>query len=63
MDFKWYDWVAAILLIIGGINWGLGIWNINLVTMIFGKFSNIVYGLVGVSGLYALVMWIKLALE
>ena len=63
MEAKWYDWVASILLIIGGINWGLGIWDVNLVTAIFGNLSNAIYGLVGISGVYGLYMWVKLALD
>lgn len=46
--------IALILVIIGGLNWGLiGIANFNLVTTILGEGSlaNIVYDLVGVSAL------------
>ena len=49
------DWVAFVLVIIGALNWGLAIWDINLVTAVFGAGSlltNIVYGLVGLSGLW-----------
>ena len=50
------DMVAGILLIIGGLNWGLvGAFDFNLVSTIFGSSSiigRIVYILVGVSGLY-----------
>lgn len=52
------DWIVLILLIIGGLNWGLvGIFNFDLVAWIFGAMSvvaRIVYILVGLSGLYAL---------
>ncbi|MBW2982127.1 DUF378 domain-containing protein [Candidatus Woesearchaeota archaeon] len=51
------DWIAAVLLIIGGLNWGLvGInrgWD--LVNLIFGSISwlaSIVYILVGIAALY-----------
>ena len=46
--------VMFILVIIGSINWGLvGLFNINLVTMIFGSMhmvERIIYVLVGLSG-------------
>lgn len=51
------DWIAMILVIIGGINWGLvGLLNFNLVTTIFGTgmLTNIIYDLVGLAGLYML---------
>ena len=58
---KSFDVFAAILLIIGGVNWGLlGIFNINLVEMVFGgmsPFSRMIYGLVGLAALYEIVMW------
>lgn len=46
--------VAKILLIIGGINWGLTAFGYNVVNMIFGSIpvlETIVYVLVGLSGL------------
>ena len=48
------DWIAAILVIIGAINWGLVAMNFNLVSAIFGDgvFTKIIYGLVGLSGLW-----------
>ena len=53
---KVLDVVVAVLLIIGGINWGLiGFFNFNLVTAIFGEAtaaSRVVYALVGLSALY-----------
>ncbi len=51
------DWIAYILVFVGGINWGLiGAANLNLVEMIFGagNIANIVYILVGISALYML---------
>lgn len=52
------DWIAFILLIIGGLNWGLvGIGGWNVVDMIFGSIPillKIVYILVGLSALYML---------
>jgi len=58
------DWIALILVIIGGLNWGLvGIFNFDLVAAIFGAMSilsRIVYILVGLSALYVLVILGKL---
>lgn len=52
------DLLAQILVIVGGLNWGLvGLLNINLVTMLFGFMPllvTIVYALVGLSALYML---------
>lgn len=49
---------ALILMIIGAINWGLiGLFQFNLVDAIFGDmslFSRIIYGLVGIAGLYGI---------
>ena len=51
--------LILILLIIGGINWGLvGFFNYNLVSAIFGGnlviISRIIYAFVGLSALYAI---------
>ncbi len=49
------DWITLILVIIGGLNWGLiGLFNFNLVTSIFGEniVSSIIFVLVGLSALY-----------
>lgn len=58
------DWLALILTIVGGINWGLvSLLNFNLVDTIFGAMSSlsqIVYGLVGLSAIYLLVISGKL---
>ncbi len=51
-----FDWTAFVLVIIGGLNWGLvGIFNFNLVGALFGDMSiisSIIYILVGLSALY-----------
>lgn len=37
-EFNLYGWIAFILLIIGGINWGIaGIFGADLITAIFGN--------------------------
>ncbi|MBM3281403.1 MAG: DUF378 domain-containing protein [Candidatus Harrisonbacteria bacterium] len=52
-------WIAFILVIVGGLNWGLvGAFDFNLVTSIFGTMSlasRVVFGLVGLSAIYMLV--------
>jgi len=57
------DVVALILIIIGALNWGLvGLFNFDLVATIFGDMSiisRVIYAVVGVSGLYAIVILIK----
>lgn len=59
------DWIALILVIVGGLNWGLvGIFGFDLVAYLFGFmswFSRLVYILVGLSALYLLVISPKLA--
>lgn len=51
------EWVAFVLLVVGGLNWGLvGLFNFNLVTTIFGTgtLTNLVYDLVGLAALVEL---------
>ena len=59
------DWVAMILSIIGGINWGLvGALDYNLVNSLFGEGSGLtrlIYVLVGLSGLYLISTLVKMA--
>lgn len=54
-------WIAIILLIIGGLNWGLEAFGYNVVSALFGEgvVTNVVYGLVGLSALYKLVLLLK----
>ena len=51
--------LCLILVIVGGLNWGLiGLFNYDLVAMIFGNMSflsKLVYDLVGLSALYLLI--------
>ena len=58
MGNKFLDCTALTLVIIGAINWGLiGFFRFNLVTFLFGDMtmlSRIIYGLVGLCGLYLL---------
>ena len=60
-------WIAVILLIIGGLNWGLvGFFKFDLVAAIFGDMSvvsRIVYDLVGLAALYMIFMKASMADE
>lgn len=55
---KALNWITFILVIIGGLNWGLiGFFNFDLVASVFGDMSTmskIIYDLVGLSALYML---------
>lgn len=56
------DWVALILLVIGGLNWGATAFNMNIVDAIFGMGSGIamiIYCLVGVAALYVLIFTMR----
>lgn len=51
--------IALVLTIIGAINWGLiGLFNFNLVEMIFGSsmLSAIIYMLVGIAGIINIML-------
>lgn len=58
MSNKFLQYFALTIVVIGAINWGLiGFFNLNLVALLFGSMSwisRIVYGLVGLCGLYLL---------
>jgi uncharacterized membrane protein YuzA (DUF378 family) len=52
------DVIAAVLVVIGGLNWGLiGLADFNLVTFIFGDhvLTRIIYILVGLAAVYQAV--------
>ena len=53
--------LIAILLVVGGLNWGLvGLFGFDLVATLFGTMSvlsRIVYTLVGVTAVYYLIAW------
>ena len=62
--FNTIDWIAMILLIVGGINWGLvGLAQFDLVAAIFGgqdsAIARIVYVLVGLAALYSIYTAMK----
>jgi len=55
--------IALALIIVGAINWGMiGIFNVNLVELLFGKdtvLTNVTYALVGLSGLLCTGLLLK----
>ena len=55
------DVLVAVLLVVGGLNWGLvGLANFDLVASIFGSgasVSRLVYALVGLSAIYQVIQW------
>ena len=71
MENKFLNCFCLTLTIIGAVNWGLigffnfnrgliGFFNLNLVALLFGSMSwvsRIVYGLVGICGLYLLTFY------
>jgi uncharacterized membrane protein YuzA (DUF378 family) len=65
MKLKTADWIAYVLTVVGGLNWGLvGAFEFNLVDTLFGEesaLSRIVYILVGLSAVYLLLTASKLA--
>jgi uncharacterized protein len=55
------DLIAVILLLVGGLNWGLvGLFKLNLVGSIFGEaLSRIIFVLVGIAAVYRIVLWAR----
>jgi uncharacterized membrane protein YuzA (DUF378 family) len=62
---KAFEWIPMVLLIIGGVNWGLvGLFNIDVVATLFGTGSaltRIIYVLVGLSALYSIYLSTKMS--
>ena len=58
---KGLDYTALTLVIVGAVNWGLiGIFKLDLVNLIFGNMtwmSRVIYTLIGISGLYLLILY------
>ena len=67
LERNWLDVVSLILIITGAINWGLiGFFNLDLISMIFGTMSMItrtIFAVVGIAGIYSLVLFWKLKTE
>ncbi|MCD7716565.1 MAG: DUF378 domain-containing protein [Lachnospiraceae bacterium] len=65
MMSKGLDYTAITLVIIGAVNWGLiGFFKLDLVNLIFGNLtwiSRLIYALVGLSGLYLLSLYGRVA--
>lgn len=63
--FNALDWIAMALMVVGGLNWGLvGIADLDLVAALLGEMSPAtrgIYVLVGLAGLYGIVMFMKMA--
>lgn len=61
MGNKLIDYTALTIAIIGAVNWGLiGLFRFDLVAFLFGDMSwlsRIVYGLVGLCGLYLITFY------
>lgn len=53
------DWLALILVVIGGLNWGLvSLFDLNIISAIFGDMtllSKLIYDIVALAALY--VLW------
>ncbi|MHA7877552.1 MAG: DUF378 domain-containing protein [Bacteroidota bacterium] len=57
---KLFNTIVTILLIVGGLNWGLvGLLEFDLVQNIFGQgiFSRIIYTIVGLSAICKMLLW------
>lgn len=63
MKLSSIDWLATILVVLGGLNWGLvGLFEFNLVTTLLGEgttLTTVVYSLVGLSALYMLYTTVR----
>lgn len=70
---RFYDWIAFIILVFAGINWGLtGIFDFNLVdklgNLLFNQaqfitkayFNAVCYLIIGIAGLYGIYLGFKL---
>lgn len=59
---KYIGLIALILVVIGGLNWGLvGLFEIDLVAMIFGEMTmatRVIYTLVGIASIAKLAMFV-----
>lgn len=64
MKLNWLDILALVLVIIGGLNWGLvGLFNYDLVGQLFGMLTpldKIIYDLVGIAAIYLAIIAPKL---
>lgn len=60
-NLNMFDWIALLLLVVGGLNWGMiALFNIDVVSSLFGDMTvvtRIVYGLVGLSAVYSVFIF------
>lgn len=65
LTMRGLDYTALTIVIIGAVNWGLiGFFSFDLVAFIFGNMSwisRIVYGLVGICGLYLISLYSRIS--
>ncbi len=62
MKKTYLDWAALILIVVGAVNWGLAVFDFNLVTFLLDAIPyavKVVYGLVGLAGLYEIYFMIR----
>jgi uncharacterized protein len=59
------DYIAMVLLIVGGLNWGMvGLFGVDVVASLFGTesaISRVIYTLVGIAALYSIYLSSKMA--
>ena len=59
VEMSSFDWIAFVLVVVGGLNWGLvGFFNFDLVAAILGDMTiltRIVYSVVGLAALYGII--------
>ncbi len=67
LAMKALDYTVLTIILIGAINWGLiGFFDFDLVSSVFGQMSmltRIIYGLVGIGGLYAISYYGRMKTE
>ena len=67
MGNRFLQYFSLTVALIGAINWGLiGFFNLNLVSLLFGSMSwlsRIIYGLVGLCGLYLFTFYCQIDRE
>lgn len=61
------EWIVLVLVIVGGLNWGLiGFFDYNLVDALFGvgsTVSSVIYGLVGLASIWLIFLASKMSRE
>jgi uncharacterized protein len=65
LESKYGEWIATLLLVVGGINWGMiGLFNFDMVAFLFGQqsiLSRIIYVVIGIGALYWLYITAKVS--